>query len=105
MREQKERAVRGGRDKMRGLTRRKGGGEGVLLLWVLAAGVTANAPAYKVGARRESKRNVGQVFAVLPISLLFIYIHHTMHTYKPAPTFKPQLPASISLHQRWAVHK
>jgi hypothetical protein len=37
---------------MRGQTRRKGGGEGVLLLWVLAAGVTANAPAYKVGPQR-----------------------------------------------------
>jgi hypothetical protein len=83
---------------MRGLTRRKGGGEGVLLLWVLAAGVTANAPAYKVGSHRESKRNVGLAFAVLPISHLFIYIHHTLQTYKPVPTFKPQLPASISLH-------
>jgi hypothetical protein len=65
---------------MRGLARRKGGGEGVLLLWVLAAGVTANAPAYKVGARRESKRSVGQDFLVLPISHLFIYIHHTLQT-------------------------
>jgi hypothetical protein len=90
---------------MRGLTRRKGGGEGVLLLWVLAAGVTANAPAYKVGARRESKQSVGHVFAVLPISHLFIYIHYTMHTYKPALTSKLQPPAYISLQQRWAVRK
>ncbi len=86
--------MRGGRDKMRGLTRRKGGGEGVLLLWVLAAGVTANAPAYKVGTRRELKRNVGLVFAVLPHFTL-VYIHEC-HSLYNAPTFKPQLPASIS---------
>ncbi len=60
---------------MRGLVRRKGGGEGVLLLWVLAAGVTANAPAYKVGTCRESKRSVGQVFAVLPKSFTLVYIN------------------------------
>jgi hypothetical protein len=41
-------------------------------------------------AKENWTRSVGQVFAVLPSSHLFIYIHYSKHTYKPAPTFKPQ---------------
>jgi hypothetical protein len=61
---------------MRGLTRRKGGGEGVLLLWVLAAGVTANAPAYKVGAQGiEAECRTGLRCATHFKSFTLVHIH------------------------------
>jgi hypothetical protein len=81
---------------MRGLTRRKGGGEGVLLLWVLAAGVTANAPAYKVGARRESKRKCRTGLRCANHFTL-VYIHSLYNAHLQArPNI--QTPA-LSFHQ------
>jgi hypothetical protein len=77
---------------MRGLTRRKGGGEGVLLLWVLAAGVTANAPAYKVGARQsiEAECRTGLRCAT---HFTLVYIHSLFNAHLQArPNI--QIPAS-----------
>jgi len=90
---------------MRGLTRRKGGGEGVLLVWVLAAGVTANAPAYKVGAQGiEAECRTGLRCATHFKSVILVYIHSPYNAHLQATlTYKPQPPASISLRQRWAV--
>jgi hypothetical protein len=64
---------------MRGLARRKGGGEGVLLLWVLAAGVTANAPAYKVGPKSiEAECRTGLRCAT-HFNLVYIHSPYNAH--------------------------